>query len=216
MNTATGNFNESFEDITIPGRGPGIALTHAYNSLQAVQDGAVAPVDGPLGVGWTTSYDAHLSFAPAPSGVVTVHQETGAELAMYPDTNGGFEAPPRAVATLKAVVANNVTTYEFMRCNTTTMVFSAPDASGTARLLSIADRNGNPTTLQYDGSGKLSTVTDAASRRIYFYWTGNHVTTVSDRPLPDAAARKVSFAYNDVAGNLTDYTDVGRRLSRAS
>jgi YD repeat-containing protein len=207
VNTATGNFNESFADISIPGRGPGIALSHAYNSLQAVPNGTLAPEDGPLGVGWTQSYDAHLSFAP--SGVVTVHQETGAELAMYPDGNGGFEAPPRAVASLKAVTVNSITTYEFKRCNSTIMVFSVPDASGTARLLSIADRNGNSTTLQYDGSGKLSTVTDAASRKIHFYWTGNHITTVSDRPLPDGNARKVSFGYNDAAGNLTDYTDVG-------
>jgi hypothetical protein len=39
VNTATGNFNMPFDDLSIPGRGPALALNHAYNSLQAVADG---------------------------------------------------------------------------------------------------------------------------------------------------------------------------------
>lgn len=216
VNTATGNFNMPFDDISIPGRGPGIDLNHAYNSLQAVNDGTGPPVDGPLGVGWTFSYGAHLSLAPAPAppGAIAVHQESGAELIMYPAANNpdntpAWEAPPRAVASLKRIAGNPVT-YEFKRCNTTTMVFSAPDASNVGRLLSVADRNGYPTTLQYDASGKLSTVTDAAGRKLHVYWNGAHITAVGDRPLPNDAARKVTFGYNDAGGNLTDYTDVAK------
>jgi YD repeat-containing protein len=188
VNTATGNFNESFDDIAVPGRGPALALNHAYNSLQAA-------TDGPLGFGWAHSYAASLA-VDATSGVATVHQETGSEVYLYPDGAGGFEAPPRDVATL---VHDNVNgTYTFRRCNAITMVFSS-----TGQLTSITDRNGYATTLQY-ASGKLSTVTDPANRKLHFTWSGTHVTSVSDD-----AGRSVSFGYTDGAGNLTDYTDVG-------
>ena len=186
VNTATGNFNESFSDVSVPGRGPGLDLSHAYNSLRA-------GIDGPLGFGWTHSYATRLA-VNATSGVATVHQETGAEVSLYPNGSGGFVAPPRAVASL---VRNGDGTYTFKRCNTTTMLFSA-----TGQLLSIGDRNGYSTTLQYV-AGKLSTVTDSANRKLHFTWTGTRVTSVTDD-----TSRAVSFAY-DGAGNLTDYTDVG-------
>jgi RHS repeat-associated protein len=165
-----------------------LALEHAYNSLQA-------GTDGPLGFGWTHSYAASLA-VNATTWVATVHQETGSEVYLYPDGAGGFEAPPRDVATL---VHNANGSYTFRRCNATTMVFAS-----TGELTSIADRNGYATTLQYS-SGKLSTVTDPANRKLHFTWTANHVTSVADDSVP---VRSVTFGY-DGAGNLTDYTDVG-------
>lgn len=106
----------------------------------------------------------------------------------------GFEAPTWANATLTRGPNNG---YTFKRCNITTMVFSS-----TGQLLSVADRNGHTTTLQYSGT-KLATVTDSAGRQLSVTWTGARITAVA------SGGRSVSFAYNDGAGNLTDYTDVG-------
>ncbi|MGI8806585.1 MAG: DUF6531 domain-containing protein, partial [Acidimicrobiales bacterium] len=188
VNTATGNFHESFADFVVPGRGPGLALSHAYNSLRA-------GVDGPMGFGWTHAYAMALAVDPA-TGVATVDQEGGARVSFYPDGSGGYEAPPRAVATL---VKKPDGSFDFGRCNSTTLSFSP-----TGQLSRIADRNGYATTLGYTG-GRLATVTDSANRTLNFAWTGAHVTSVTDASSP---ARSVGFTY-DGAGDLTGYTDAG-------
>jgi hypothetical protein len=50
VNCATGNEVESQTDLSVGGRGPGLALTRSYNSQQAV----TAPEHGPFGYGWTS------------------------------------------------------------------------------------------------------------------------------------------------------------------
>jgi len=193
VNTATGNFHESFTDLVIPGRGPGLALTHAYNSLRS---GA----NGPMGFGWTHAYA--MSLAVASDGVATVFQEGGAQVKFYPDGAGGYEAPPRAVASL---VKKTDGSFEMLRCNAATMTFSpSPSGPATYQLRSIRDRNDYATTLTYSGD-RLSTVTDSAGRTLTFAWTGARITSVSDSSVP---ARSVGFAY-DAAGDLTEYRDVG-------
>src|SRR6202011_3617303 len=83
---------ETFVDMLIPGRGIPLTLTHTYSS-------AFAGVDGPLGFGWTDSYNVYLSFDSV-SGNVTVHQENGAQVTFAPAAGGGFTAAPRVIATL--------------------------------------------------------------------------------------------------------------------
>jgi hypothetical protein len=46
VDCATGNFSESYTDLSIPGRGPGLDLTRTYNSLGAGSE-------GPYGYGWS-------------------------------------------------------------------------------------------------------------------------------------------------------------------
>jgi len=132
VNTATGNFHEPFSDFSVPGRGPGLGLGHAYNSLRAASPDA----DGPLGFGWTHSYNMSLRVAQ-PSGVVTVAQESGAEVSFYPDGAGGYEAPARAVATL---ARNGDGSYTFGRRDQTTIGFSAAGATSTSRGWATASR----------------------------------------------------------------------------
>ncbi|MCA1833757.1 MAG: DUF6531 domain-containing protein [Actinomycetota bacterium] len=54
IDTATGNFWHSFQDLAIPGRGPAIDFSRTYNALAAA-------VDGPFGFGWSDSYAMSLS-----------------------------------------------------------------------------------------------------------------------------------------------------------
>ncbi|MGH9224983.1 MAG: RHS repeat-associated core domain-containing protein [Acidimicrobiales bacterium] len=183
VNAATGNFYENFSDFDVPSRGPGLNLTHTYNSRAAA-------VDSPLGFGWAFSYATSLAITPT---VVTVKQEGGAEVPFYV-SGTTYEAPPWAVATL---VKNADGSYTYNRCNDTVMRFTA-----SGQLSSIADLDGHMTTLEYT-SGRLSTVTDrAANRHLTFTWNGTRIASVSDD-----GGRSVTFGYNDGAGNLTDYTD---------
>jgi YD repeat-containing protein len=72
----------------------------------------------------------------------------------------------------------------------------------TGNLIAIIDRNGNTTTAAYDSSGRLSTVTDPASRTLTFtYGAGtNLVASVSS-----SAGISLSYSY-DSQGRLAQVT----------
>ena len=56
VNSATGEFWHTFDDISVPGRGFGLDFSRTYSSQRA-------SVIGPLGYGWSDSYGASLTFA---------------------------------------------------------------------------------------------------------------------------------------------------------
>ncbi len=190
----SGEFWHTFDDISFPGRGVPISLTHTYSST-------LASVNGPLGYGWSMSYDMSLD-VDGGSGVVTIHEENGAETTFDPDpmNPGSYVASvPRCSATL---VQNMDESWTFTR-NVTSEVFTFNEAG---QLVSISSLLGDPeavTTLSYDGNDHLETVTDDAGRTLTFTWTGNHVTGVEDSSSP---SRSVSFTYD--SNELTDWTDV--------
>lgn len=70
-------------------------------------------------------------------------------------------------------------------------------------LTAIVDRNGNTIQIAYDSSHRLSTVTDPASRHLYFNYTGssNLVSSVT-------TDFGVTFSYTyDGSGRLTQVTE---------
>jgi YD repeat-containing protein len=72
----------------------------------------------------------------------------------------------------------------------------------TGALLSIIDRNGNTTQLSHDSSGRLTTVTDPASRHLYFNYTGS--STLVSTVTSDVGIT-LSYTY-DSLGRLTQVT----------
>jgi YD repeat-containing protein len=188
INTATGDFWHTFGDLGIPGRGLPLAFAHTYDSLLASQD-------GPLGFGWTDTYNLFLSTDA--SGAVTVHQEAG-NTVTFATTGAGYQPHRWVLATL---VHNGDGTFTFTRTDRTQYVFSAPSQTAAGQLLREVDRNGYTTTLGYT-NGLLSSVTDPAGRSLSIgYNASNRVSSIAD-----SANRSVSFGY-DASGNLTDYTD---------
>ncbi|MFB9238252.1 RHS repeat-associated core domain-containing protein [Plantactinospora siamensis] len=182
VDTSSGAYSESFTDLAVTGRGPGAIWARSYSSVMAADD-------GPLGFGWHTGYGAHLTIN-ATTGNVVVSQENGAEVT-FTNNAGTLTPPARTQATL---VKNADGTYTFTRQTRQTLRF---DTAG--KLASMADRNGETTTLTY-ASGQLSKVTESAGRALTVTWTGSHVTRVTD-PL----GRAVSYGY-DAAGNLSTVT----------
>jgi YD repeat-containing protein len=73
----------------------------------------------------------------------------------------------------------------------------------TGVLLSIADRNGNTTTLSYDSAQRLASVTDAASRHLYFNYPNGSSTLVSS--VTSDVGLTLSYSY-DGQGRLTRVT----------
>ena len=191
VNCATGEFWHSFTDFKIPGRGVPLDFTRTYVSGNA-------STDGPLGFGWTDSYDSSLSIGAA--GNVTVNQDDGSTVEFSPSGSGTFVAPPRVLASL---IQNSDGSYTFTQfANGIAYNFSS---SGV--LQSEVDRNGYMTMLNYTGS-QLMNVSDAAGRDLALSYSGSHISKITD-PL----GRTETFQY-DVNGNLIKTTDaLGRSWS---
>jgi len=197
VDTATGYFGEAFADLTTPGRGAALALTRSYASSLADPAGpnAGAAVDGPFGHGWSFSYGMSAT-TDATTGGVVIRQEDGSQVAFTVAAGVFSPASPRMDASLTSSSGK----YTFVRHGGSRFVFDV----ATGRLVSETDQAGaaaSPTyatTLAYDASGKLSTVTDPAGRAYTFTWTGTHITSVTD-----GGTRQVDYAYS-AAGDLTD------------
>jgi RHS repeat-associated protein len=185
VNCATGTLTETVPIASVPGRGVPLYLSRSYSS-------ATAGTDGPFGYGWTDSYA--LSVATDSSGTVTITQENGSTVAFTPGSSGTYQA---AAGVLGALLAQPGGGYVFTRKPAQVRFFFT--ASG--QLVKEMDRNDQTTTLGYDGSGHLTTVTDPGGRQLQLTYTGNHITAVA-APM----GRETDFGY-DTGGNLITVTD---------
>ena len=183
INCASGDFWHTFTDASIPGLGPALAFTRTYSS-------SAASTNGPLGYGWTDSYNMSLSFDT--SGNATVTQEDGSTVP-FRLNSGSYVSPPWVLASL---VATSGGTYTFTRDSTN--VAYVFNSSG--QLISETDRNGYATSLSYS-AGNLTTVTDQAGRTLTLAYSGSHLASVTD-PLGNTT----SYSY-DPSGNLVGSTD---------
>ena len=185
INTATGEFFRTFNDLSVPGRGMPLAFTRTYSSAAAF-DGET----GPLGPGWTDSYNWNLSFDS--SGNATVTAANGSSVVFAANGSGGFTAPSFVQSTL----VNNSGAYTFEGNDQKRYVFNS-----SGQLTQEIDRNGYTTTLTYSGS-ELSTVTDPDGRTLTFsYGSDGDISSVTD-----PGGRTISFAY-DPSGNLSTATN---------
>jgi len=188
VDCASGVFSHSWTDLAIPGRGLALHFVRTYTSLNAAQD-------GPLGHGWTDSYDMHLTTDT--SGTITVTEEGGTAVT-FALSGTTYQPPSRVLATL---AANGDGTLTFSRQDQTHYTFGTPTPTATGQLLSKTDRNGYTTTLGYT-NGQLATITDPAGRALTLSYSGSRISRIVD-PI----GRAVSFTYN-ANGDLTDAADV--------
>jgi RHS repeat-associated protein len=202
VDTATGYFGQTWTDLSTPGRGEPLDFTRTYTEATADPSGpnGSLAVDGPFGFGWTDSYNLS-STTDATTGNVTVHQEDGSQVSFI-DSGGTYTtAQPRYDATLTASGTNYVYTRRGQN------IFTFDKTTGhLTREQDLAGAKASPayaTTLAYDTSGHLHTITDPGGRVYTLTYTGNHITQLSD-----SASRVVTYAY-DSAGNLTDVLGVG-------
>lgn len=198
VDTESGNFWHTFEDVKITGRSCPLQISRTYNS----QD---ASTNGPFGYGWRFNYGMSLSCSGT---TATLTQENGSQVAFA--TTGSCSsgtwtaAAPRVLATL---VHNTGGTWTLTRQSNYTYDF---DSAGD--LTTITDRNGYVTTLAYS-SGKLSSITDPDGRSLSLGWTGSNITSVTDANI--SPSRTVNYSY-DSAGELEDVTDMNGGVTHFS
>jgi RHS repeat-associated protein len=185
VNTADGSYEYSHTDLSLGGRTP-LSFTRGYNS------GTAATSPGPLGYGWTFTYGTNLVSQNSATTILVTFGSGRADV-FTQQPNGSYTAAPGQFDTL---IVDGNGTYEVLDKSRNDYVFSAAGA-----LQSIVDRNGNVTTLTYNGN-QLQTVSTAGGRSLTFtYNGGGQIATVADN-----TGRTVSFGYSG-AGDLTGVTD---------
>ena len=200
LNLPLGDLTKSFTDLTVPGRGPGLAVTRSYDSAQVTKSGA-------FGYGWRAGYSMSLrsgigpaaSLAAQQSPVIIVKEEAGSELFFRRQSDGSYTVAPNVMATLAYSAVEG--TWTFTRRRVATYVFD-----DTGQLQSISDLSGNTTTVNHLSSGDLSTVA-ADGRSLTFSYDSNHRIT----GIADTSGRSVGYAY-DTAGNLRTVTDIRAKV----
>lgn len=188
VNCALGNQYEVDTDLSIPERGPALALTRTYNSQAAAQGET-----GPFGAGWSNSFSDHLTLDQT-AGTATVTQANGST-ADFTSSGSSFVPASWVHATL---VQNSDGTYTYTLADQTSFHF---DSSG--RLISEADRNGEAITVGYNANGQLSTLTDGTGRSITLTYTSGSPSYVAQAA--DSSGRTVTYSYS--GGDLVGVTD---------
>jgi RHS repeat-associated protein len=178
VNLATGMKIEGTTDISFGGARGGLGLTRVYTS-----DLAQSCDFCPFGRGTTHNYAVSLSgnFNAGGAGRVRMPDEVSGRLFSYAgtDSTGALLFTTRATSSQLGAVLRRLPagTFEYRKEDGTVLSF---DAGG--KLVSVADRNGNTTTLSYSGAN-LTRVTDAVGRSIALDYDGSGRVTAATDPL---------------------------------
>jgi YD repeat-containing protein len=195
---ATGETFIDETDIKIPGLGGGLSLARTWNStwspsLSSFQTGIFGP-------NWRSTYEQRIVFA-TDNYLKLIREDT---------TSWSFGV---VSGSMTSWVANGTASVA-AQLNTDTSTnpyFTLTSANGeqrrfdktTGNLIAIIDRNGNTTTVAYDSSGRLSTVTDPASRTMTFTYGGSSPNLVAS--VSTSVGISLSYSY-DTQGRLIQVT----------
>ena len=190
---ADGNTYIEQTDVRIPGLSNGLSLVRTWNSQWPATQAAFQV--GLFGPNWRSTYEERVFVGS--DNYVRYARADGSFWSFGYGTNSTLVpvAPMNVVATLVQGSTNWTLTFQ----NGEQRLFDNNSGSLTA----IIDRNGNTTTLTYDSTNRLNTVTDPASRHLNFgYANGNSrlVTSVTAD-----VGLTLSYAY-DSQGRLSQVT----------
>ena len=209
-----GNYRYSHADLRIPGIGMPFEFSRTYNSLNC-------GTDGPLGHGWTHSFQARLIddgtrvFVFWPDGHADYYVR---DVSNMTEANPATAENTGCYDTLFYAEPNSDKIYTITRKDQTQYIFKIAESSfdplspkapfDVAQFRTIVDKNGKSISLTYDlDTGNLATITDTANRAVTFTYYGDsegnlgHIKTITD-----PAGRTLAFAYDSI-DNLTMATD---------
>ncbi len=191
----TGNYSQTQTDFSIGGRGVGLTLSRTYNSRTAAAGGK-----GIFGYGWSGSFSDHLVVEKASKKATLVQ----ADASTIPFTEGSGETFKAPKWTQDILSGSTSSGYTLTLVNQTVYKFNG----STESLESVTDRNGNATTLAYNGSGNLETITDPAGRKIKLTYNSEGLVESAEDPMKHV----VKYTYE--SGNLASVTQPGESALR--
>lgn len=191
INLANGDVYMDETDVSIPGLGGGLTLTRAWNSLWPTTQFNYR--SGMFGPNWVSNFEERI-FVGDDGFIKYLHSDGNFWSFGFASSSWLPAAPVNAPAVLTQNSTNWILTFK----NGEKRLFSLV----TGQLTSIVDRNGNTTTLTYDGLNRLTTVTDAASRQLTFSYTGSSYQVAS---VSSGVGLSLSYSY-DNSGRLLQVT----------
>jgi YD repeat-containing protein len=164
------------QDYALPGLGGGITVKRTWNSMWS----STSPPNqvGMFGDSWISNYEEAIQVVPN-SQAKYWRADGSAWTLTWNSSNQQYTvtSPPDEHATLTFNTSTTLFTLTFP--DGRTEIFSNP-----GRLQSVADRNGNKTTLTYDAQNRVTQATDAAGRVLIFNYAGstfpNQVSSIQD------------------------------------
>jgi YD repeat-containing protein len=196
VNISNGNVWIRQRDFSVPGLGGGLDLTRTWNSLRDL----AGPPDSPgmFGLGWQSTYEEQLLLVDSQT-LQYWRSDGGAWTFTYNSTLNSYSlaSPPDVRAQL---VQNPATgTFTITLADGTQRLFNAQN-----QLAAIIDRNGNQTTLAYDSSYRLASVTSPGGSTLTFsYNDPNNLMQATSAQ--DAVGTVATYSYDSVS-RLTNVT----------
>jgi YD repeat-containing protein len=163
IDVTSGNTYIDQTDFAIPGLGGGLSLTRTWNSKWPFSQQQYEV--GRFGMNWRSTYEERIYMG---SDNYTKYSRADGSFWSFGAGSGGLRpvAPADQIAVL--TLSNRIWTLTFKDGTKKTFDYDS------GWLKSIIDRNGNTTTLTYDGNNRLITVTDAANRTLTFNYSGSN------------------------------------------
>jgi RHS repeat-associated protein len=164
VNVTNGNMYLQQADYKLPGVGGDLEVVRTYNSN--------SQSTGLFGKGWTTAYDENITLYGSNLLRLTLADGRAVYFGRSNTSNPYALLSPG----FYGQIAPNANGYTVSFKDGSVHQFSAA-----GKLVSMADRNGNQTTLTYDANGKLTQVTDPFGRVLSVTTdTNGHITSLSD------------------------------------
>ncbi|HEX8219695.1 MAG TPA: DUF6531 domain-containing protein [Chloroflexia bacterium] len=201
VNTGLGSFFTRHEDLRLPGRGMGVDITRAYNSL----DNRV----GMFGLAWRYTYD--MTAIDRGDGSIIVTFADGRAGLYLPDGGGGYTTPDGFFAQLtrdggqlilkevdQTVYAFNTdgTLHTITDSNSNRLAFAYDGLS-----ITLTDTVGRIIKMELNEDGFISKITYPEGRSVSYEYTDNRLTAFHD-----AEQGTIRYAYNG-DGLLESITD---------
>ncbi len=185
INVATGNFSETFTDMSVTAPGFTVNFSRTYNSRDT-------RTTSTMGKGWFFGFEGSFKvdttnstqwIATLPNGAANVFVRSGDTFTANDSRSTMVLSGDTYILTTK-----DQYTYGFNTSN--------------GYLKWMKDKNGNAVTINVDSAGKVQTVTDTVGRTFTVGYNGSgYITSITD-PM----SRKVIYAY-DSSNRLVSVTD---------
>jgi RHS repeat-associated protein len=203
VNPANGNLSLGFTDLSTPGLGDGFSVSRTYNSLLPTLPNHT----NLFGAGFTSNLD--MSIADSGHGPIVFTDANGLQHIFAPTSGGnsGYVGPVGEHLTLTLTGSEpSVSQYSVSEENGTEYVFN--DVGALAAIKTpTAGGNYASTTLNYNTSGQLTSITDPSGRT----WTVTLNASGQIASIQDPAGRKATYTYS--SGDLTQVQVTGAATS---
>jgi len=193
INLTTGNTYIEQTDIRISGLGGGLSLVRTWNSMWPSTQ--TASQVGLFGPNWRSNFEERV-FLGSDNYMKYARGDGSFWSLAYKGGGYGVAAPANQDVTLVPGASYWTLTFK----NGEQRLFD--NTSG--NLIAIIDRNGNTIQLSYDAVGRLTTVTDPASRHLYFSY-GSQTSFLVTSVTSDFGV-SVTYSY-DGQGRLVQVTE---------